>query len=321
VRAGRGTFHEVWQLRWEPEFAIKLIEASRLGHTLEQAATAAIAETAAGAGALAALVQLLEDALFADLEAAIAPLVAAIEARAAASADVLQLLDAVPPLVGVRRYGNVRETDVGLVDEILAALVPRLLIGLESAVHGIDDDAARELWRRVTSVDQSLRVLGDETYRAGWHETLGRNAARDTTHALLAGQAYRVLYDASLESFEGLESALARALSLGNTPQHAAGWIEGLLSGSSALLIHDDRLRTLLDSWVRGVAEDHFLQVLPLLRRTFAQFPASERRVLGERLRAGGVAVAAHGARDFDEGAARGVLPILALIWNKELQP
>jgi hypothetical protein len=59
------------------------------------------------------------------------------------------------------------------------------------------------------------------------------------------------------------------------------------------------------------------VQVLPLLRRTFAQFPAPERRQIGERLRAG-VAIASTAANDqsFDEQAARAILPTLRLIWN-----
>jgi hypothetical protein len=82
--------------------------------------------------------------------------------------------------------------------------------------------------------------------------------------------------------------------------------------------MHDDELRSLIDGWVRSVSDEHFVQVLPLLRRTFAQFPAAERRQLGERLRADlrpesrPEAVAS----DFDATAARAVLPLLQLIWN-----
>lgn len=102
----------------------------------------------------------------------------------------------------------------------------------------------------------------------------------------------------------------------------SASWIEGLLSGSGALLVHDDRLRALLDAWLREVPETHFVQALPLLRRTFAEFPAAERRVLGERLKSGsgsGTAAAIHIVdAEFDEAAARAVLPLLTLIWSKE---
>jgi hypothetical protein len=321
---GKGTFHEVWEIRWEPEFSITLIEASRYGHTLAQAAASILAEKSADAERLAGLVALLDDALFADLADAIQPLVNAIERRAAAQADVLQLLDTVPPLVGVYRYGNVRQTDVGLVGKILNQLVPRMLIGLVPAAANIDADAAREVWQRMMSADQSLTALGNSEFIQGWRDCLTRLTATDSTHPILASYAFRLLYDAKVVEFEGLARALSQALSVGNAPEVGAGWVEGLLSGSGTLLIHDDRLRAVLDSWVREVSEEHFIRVLPLLRRTFAGFPHGERRVLGERLRSKSAAtpVSQDVANEFfDEAAARVLLPVLALIWNEESAP
>jgi hypothetical protein len=317
---GKGTFHEIWQVRWEPEFAVTLIEASRHGHTLEQAAATVLAERSAGTERLAELVELLDDALFADLADAIQPLVNAIERRAAAQADVLQLLEAVPALVSVYRYGNVRQTDVGLVSEILATLVPRMLIGLPPAATNIDADAAREIWKRMISADQSLTALANAEFIEGWRDCLGRLTSNESTHPLIAGYAFRLLYDAKVVEFEGLATALSQALSIGNAPEVGANWVEGLLSGSGTLLIHDDRLRDVLDGWIRAVSEEHFIRVLPLLRRTFAEFPRGERRVLGERLRSkhGATTPGAIAAGDFDEAAAQTLVPVLTLIWSKE---
>ena len=315
---GRGTFHELWQLAWKPEFAIALIEASRHGHTVQQAAATFIAERSAAPGAtLAALITLLEDALFADLADAIGVLVAAVESRAALSPDVHQLLAAVPPLVGVQRYGNVRETDVSMVGEILHGLVPRVFVALPPAVVGIDDDAARDLHRAVVAADAALANLADEEFIAGWRDTLQRVARNDAAHPLLAGHAVRLLYDAKVIDFAALERSFSLSLSPGNPPAQAASWAEGFLSGSGTILVHDDQLLGLIDGWLRGVSDDHFLQVLPLLRRTFAQFPPAERRVIGERLKPRGAAspvVEASG--EFDVAAARAVLPVLHQIWN-----
>jgi hypothetical protein len=316
-RSGRGTFHEVWQLRWQPEFAITLIESSRYGHTVEQAAANVLAERSANPSAgLGSLIGLLEDALFADLAGAIGVLVAAIENRAALAADVLQLLDALPSLVNVYRYGNVRDTDVSLVGEILNALVPRILVGVPAASINIDDDAARILWRKLVDADRSLSMLGNESFTEGWRALLRRLTASDSIHALIAGYAHRLLYDAGILEFESLSTAFAWSLSPGNAPTVAAAWIEGLLSGSGAVLIHDDRLRALIDHWIRVTSPDHFVQVLPLLRRTFAQFAAPERRQIGERLRAGKAEFAATTNNTFDEQVAQAVLPIFKCVWN-----
>ncbi len=315
---GRGTFHELWQIAWKPEFAIALIEASRHGHTLAQAAANLIAERCARENvALKALIVLLEDALFADLAAAIGALVVAIENRAALAADVHQLLEALPPLVAVQRYGNVRETDVSLVAQILHGLVPRAFVALPPAAVGIDDEAAQFLHQHMVQADGALGNLANEEYLAGWRETLLKVSRNEAAHRRIAGYAVRLLYDAHVIEFDALEKSFALSLSPGNPPAEAAAWTEGFLSGSGALLIHDDKLLGLLNAWLSGIGETHFMQVLPLLRRTFSQFPPAERRQIGERLKpATGAAHAVAIEGDFDVEAARAVLPVLKRIWN-----
>jgi hypothetical protein len=168
--------------------------------------------------------------------------------------------------------------------------------------------------------DRSLTAFGNADFQQGWRDCLTRLASSESTHPLLTGFAYRLLYDAKALEFDALAQALSLALSVSNAPEVGASWIEGLLSGSGTLLIHDDRLRTVLDGWIRAVSETHFVQVLPLLRRTFSEFPHAERRVLGERLKARGVASTAtkETTAEFDDAAAQAIVPVLALIWSED---
>ncbi|MEU2047060.1 DUF5682 family protein, partial [Streptomyces albidoflavus] len=91
------------------------------------------------------------------------------------------------------------------------------------------------------------------------------------------------------------EDAVARrmglALSPGTPPPDAAAWIEGFLGGAAGggmLLVHDERLRQLLDTWLASVPATAFTDVLPLLRRTFSAYESGVRRTLGELVRRGG---------------------------------
>lgn len=319
----RGTFHEIWNVRWKPEFALSLIEASRYGHTVHQAAAACLVEYAANASLpLSKLVSLLDDALFADIEGAVGALINAIESRAALTSDALQLLDALPSLVSICRYGNVRETDTSLVATILDSLVPRVLIAIPATATSIDDEAARLLWTKLKAMNQSLLTLANSAHLNAWYDTAKRMSDRDVIHALINGYANRVLYDAKQTEFAELSSSVSRALSPGNAPLHAALWIEGLLSGSGAILVHDDELRGLLNNWIGQVSADHFVQVLPLLRRTFAEFSSAERRQIGERLTFRGdvISESLMQPSEFDLISAKRVIPVLHRIWNIGVQ-
>jgi hypothetical protein len=78
-----------------------------------------------------------------------------------------------------------------------------------------------------------------------------------------------------------------RALSHGVPASAKAAWVDGFFADGALLLIHDAVLRALLQDWVAGLDEREFVDVLPLVRRTFGSFSPSERRSIAGRIAAG----------------------------------
>lgn len=319
-RNSRGTFHEDWNLAWEPAMTITLIDSSRLGSTIEEAASMHLIETARTVSHLDKLVALLQDALLADLPVGLSALVTAIETESAISNDVPRLLACIPSLVDVQQYGNVRGTDASLVAKILDGMVPRMLISLPIAVSGIDDDAARALWQPIKHTHESLRKLPNSEHLSGWLDALKKLADRTTAHPLLVGCAASLRYHSQALDVPELARLMSIALSPGTESAAAASWVEGLLTGGATLLLHDERLRQVLDEWVRSITPERFVETLPLLRRAFSSAPKPERRALGELFTRGQTRTPAgvRGPTDMDAAAAAAVLPLLELIWSKE---
>jgi hypothetical protein len=316
----RGTFHELWDLQWQPEYAVRLIEAAMWGTTLADAGAAYLRETVAKAQSLATITELVEATLLADLAAATADVMQAFQERAAIGTDVQQLMDALPPLARVVRYGNVRETDVEAVATVVEGLVVRIAVGLSGAVSSLDDEAAAEMSASVSNVHGALALLDRADLRAQWEHALAGVAGRDDVHGLVAGRAARLLLDAGKLAADEAARRLSLALSRGADPAHAAAWIEGFFSGGGLVLVHDEALLGLLDSWLAAVDEDGFTGSLPVLRRTFATFSPAERRQIGERVRRGGrMAAAADPDDELDHERAAQVLPVLAQILGVEL--
>ena len=56
------------------------------------------------------------------------------------------------------------------------------------------------------------------------------------------------------------------------------------------VLLHDAQLWQLVNDWLCSLGETHFVHILPLVRRTFSAFSASERNDLAQRARQGGTA-------------------------------
>ncbi len=287
----KGTFHELWRVQWQPELSVALIEAGAWGNTIADAAAAFARAAADKAADLPALTSLINQALLADLPEAIEYLMQRLQNEAALASDIAHLIDALPPLAGALRYGNVRQTDATAMTEVVDGLVARICIGLPPACAALNDDAAEAMFARLLAVNGAVALLQNAEHRAAWQASLRRLAdqtnAGSGVHGLIAGRACRILLDGGIFTAEEAARRVGLALSSAAAPTDAAAWIEGLLKDSGALLVHDDMLWRIVDGWLAALKGDAFTQTLPLLRRTFSTFAAPERRMLGERARAG----------------------------------
>jgi uncharacterized protein DUF5682 len=314
MRRGKGTFRETWTLCWQPEFEVDLVAAGALGTTVLGAATAEIRTRAADAVELAEVTEAVETCLLAGLPDALADVLAALDTRAARDVDTEHLMAALPALARAGRYGDVRGTDTAALRGIADRLLARICAGLPSAAHGLDDAAATALSAGVDAVHEATALLGPEA-RDRWLTTLAALLDR-TLPPRLAGRLTRLLLDTRRLTTSDVEPALARALTPGTAPVDAAGYVEGFFAGGALLLVHDDRLLRLIDTWLTGITADAFPDVLPLLRRTFGAFAGPERRAIAERAAAltNPVASAAPVADDIDETRGAAALDVIATL-------
>ncbi|MCC6603305.1 MAG: hypothetical protein IT327_08850 [Anaerolineae bacterium] len=317
IRGQSGTYQEVWQLAWKPEFVVRVIEAGVWGNTVVTAVTNFATDQANHAQDLPTLTHLLDQALLADLPELVLSLLERIEAQAAGSSDVPHMMDALLPLARVLRYGDVRQTNPELVRHVVDTLVTRICIGLPSTCASLDNDAAAEMLDRVTAVHTTIATQQNVNHLAAWEQTLRQLADQPGMHGLLAGKATRLLLDTAVfqpsEAALRLERVLSGTAIDANQLSQMAFWIEGFLKGSGLLVLHDQTLWQLLDGWVMQLDAERFQTILPLLRRTFSTFSDAARQQLMDRVRYGSASAnqPSH-APTFDEAQADKVLPLVA---------
>jgi hypothetical protein len=329
---GTGTFHETWSLRWRPELAVDIIDAAAWGTTVATAASERVIDASARAERLAEVTAIVEQALLVRLPDALGPALRALDARAAAGSDVADLMTAVPALVRAVRYGTARGTGAQALTAVVLALTARACAGLPAAVGGLADDAARGFRQALDGMHAALALFAQgpagqgaeggaaraQQARNRWLDVLAPVASRRDVHGLIAGRVTRLLADAGTLAWPEAATRLHAALSAGASAAEKAAWAEGFLSGGGLLLVHDAALLGVLDDWVASLDCDDFLEVMPLLRRTFGEFSAPERSSIGDAVRhmgpgRGGTRAAA-GADDFDAGRAAAALATIELI-------
>ena len=312
----KGTFHENWEIKWRPELEINIVEAANWGNTVEQACTNKVFGEIQQEKSLNELTILLEQIFLADLGELVPFITEKLSSKAALSADMQHFLQALPPLINMTRYGNVRQVDSELVKNVIDDIFPRLVIGLPRTCTNIEEEFAETIFEQMIKVNGSIQLLG-ESYFEAWQDMLLKMANSISVYPKIGGAASRILFDNHQINDESAEKFMSLAVSPSVDSNLAAAWVEGFLHGSGLLLIHNPALWGILDKWLNSLSEHYFTESLPVLRRTFSQFSQAERRQMGQIAKEGPSARLTGEERVLNLVNVNKVLPILKEILGK----
>lgn len=243
-----------------------------------------------------------------------------LQTEAAIASDLIHLMQALPILVNILRYGTVRQLDATFMQPVVEGILVRICIGLPAACASLDDDAAAQFYQQIVAVHSAVGLLQDSEQLTLWQQTLLKLADQHGLHGLIAGRCCRLLFESGQFIPEETARHLSIALSTASEPMQAGAWIEGFLSGSGLLLLHNNTLWQVLDAWVMQLSPEAFTTALPLLRRTFGTFPSGERRQMGDRVRQDTTTVSqSRQPTNIDSDRAATVLPLLAQLLGLSL--
>lgn len=281
-----GTFHEYWQLRWQVEFIVQIIEANSFGNTIESAVAAAVRAKSETVKTIPEITALIEAVMPADLpESTLDELLLRLQNDAAVSSDISGLMLALPPLVNVIRYGNVRGTSLTQVEPVFNALFQRVLVGLIPSCGSLDDDAAERRVAEIVAVQEALDLRGNAEDNADWLRIVTAISKDEALHGLLRGRCCRLLYERGVMSDDDLATQISLAITPASDAASVAQWTHGFLQGSGQVLLQFDPLWEILNVWLCSLSEEAFQELMVLLRRSFSEFSAPEIRMMGEKVK------------------------------------
>lgn len=282
---GKGTFKEKWKLYHKPEQMISIVERAIWGNTLAEASQKYLRKQMITIRQISELTALLSRVLPADLPDLVDAMTIRLDHLSAGSSDVLEMMMAIPDLVTVVRYGNVRGLDFSKVRLMLRAMIARILAGGVLACIHVDEEAAGDILDKLVATDYALSILSEAEISAMWLDFLRQVRISVNVHPLLSGYSTRLLNDKGEISQDEMQTTLNYYSSVGNNPADMAYWFEGFLRSSGSILLLDDLLWSLVNRWICGLEKETFIELLPIMKRTFSEFSAPERRKLGEKAR------------------------------------
>lgn len=277
----RGTFRETFKVEWLPEFAVTLIEKTVHGSTIRQAAEGVVMDGLRTENDIARLAAGIREAMIADLTGAVAFGIDALERRAALDADTLPLLDSLPPMADILRYGEARAGQVGPIEALMPGIAARAALSLHHAVRGLDNEASQRMRLAIQGADDAIRLAKlDEQVRDQWLRSLSQITGDPQASPLIVGAVARLVYEAERMEADEAAALLGRMLSPGASMAEAAGFFEGFFTDAGPRLIHDAVLRQSVDGWMASLDEESFTATLPLFRRVFSAMDRTERKRL-----------------------------------------
>ena len=276
-RGSSGTFRETWQVAWEPELSVRLVERAGHGTTVEAAATSCLVEQAAAA----------DPAGRRHRRRRAGPARRPDRRRHAGGAGHRP---ARRRRARRRRAdGHARPAGVG------AALRRRAAHRRRRAARRVRRDRARASSPGSAGPPRASRRRGAGDDRADERRPGGarrRSTTRRATpscpavlaaladarrvHGLVHGRAVRLLHDGGQWAPADVQARLGRALTPGTPAADGAAFVEGFLAGSGTVLLHDDQLLRRRRRVDRVAARRH-------VRRCRGPAPAHVRRVRAGR--------------------------------------
>ncbi len=276
-RYALGSFSESWKLKWKPDFSIRIIEAGMWGNTVLDASSGYLQETAPTIDKIAKLTHLIQQALDAELKEAMEPLIQRLQHLSAITKDAGLLMEALPSLAFIFRYGDTRNTASDIIGKVIHQIIPRMCIALPGACSGIDEESARDMFDEIRETNSAISLLNIQEHNQLWYDTLSRMLNVQDIAFLIKGSCSRILFDKRKITGEEAADTMQFIFSSKHELHQAANWLEGFLHGSGLLLIYNQDLWTIFDNWLGALSSGNFQTVLPLLRRIFSGFSSPER--------------------------------------------
>lgn len=318
AEAGRGTFRETWRIEWQPALSVQLAEALVYGTTIEIAAANRTVQRAHDTGDVAALAVMVKSCLLADLPDAAEAAISRLQAAAVVSGDIAALMQTVPTLVSILRYGTARPIPKAQLSGLISALAVEVNAAASSASADIEAGEAAAFASAMSEYDRALTLFGDADLSEVWDRELAAIAGHDRCAASVRGLALRILHDRAVWPIEDVVAVLSRALTPPAPPSDAGAFVESFLAGGAEVLLQDRPLLGAIDAWLMALDEESLVELLPMLRRGFSGFAESGRQRILSALGKGEIAeqsgLNADAARDVSSEFTEQALPLLRAI-------
>jgi hypothetical protein len=284
VRGGHTlTTFETWNLRWNEEIEIQIVESLISGNTIEAAASYKVKEKLEESENIATIAELIRVICVCGLSGSFLNGLKKLQDAGSVTEDFTGAALAASAMNDLAQYGNVRKFDTEPILPILKQLFFKASLLLYNAAS-CDDKTAREVAEGMNALRRINAERKGGVNEEAWQAQLEILAKARDRNPLLCGYACSILLERGEMDESELIVEISRYLSAGNTPESGASWFEGLASRNHQLLLLKNELWNQLDVYINTLDAEEFKRALVCLRRAFDGFDNKEKAAICEKL-------------------------------------
>lgn len=276
----QGSFNERWSLKWQPRILIQIIQSGRWGKTIFEALLNKVNHKIEAAKEPVQLAKMLDLVVKADLKEVVQPLLKKLQQTGVGQRDTESQMQVLNELIPLRRYGDVRNVNQSVLDWLIEDLITRICLGIKPFVYLMNEEEAEHFFSIIQITHHLIGFLEDSYGQDKWMNALQSVLDQKESPPKIRGGILRILHEKGTITQEKTQKYFAFELSQRDELEKIGMWLEGFLFGSAGLLLYQPSLLALLDNWITGLDQSRFMEVLPILRRTFSKYSGNEKQRL-----------------------------------------
>ena len=278
----KATWAETWNMQWNVEAEIQLVESALRGETVELATAFVFKERIEQSQTISEAADIIADACLCGMPQSIDAATSVLQKLAIDAASVKEIADTAHSLSVVIRYGNIRRLDYAALIPILQQLFFRACLIMADNCS-CDNKAVNDIITAMNLLNE-VSINHEFLEAQKWLDLLIELSNRDDINTKAAGFATAILLERGIMDNHLLSVEVERRLSKGIPADLGASWFEGLALKNKYALITRLSLWEKLSEYLDTLDDEEFKRALVFLRRAFSSFTAKERSDIAENL-------------------------------------
>lgn len=273
---GLGTFREVWNITWNPELEVRLIELSLLGNSISAALIIFIKDKLNANMSLDRLCILLDRLLKSGWTEPIDAVMDHINQRINFEFDVVPLTRMIRPLMSALQYGSLHQFDARIISNLLENIMPKCIVLFRNKINSRNPELGRDWIVAMSDTHYYFIQLNHD--KADWKQCLVELSNSVMNHPMVVGKSWNLLIEMKYDVKDSFDAEINFIFNSSSDIEQQILFLEGFFYQSTQFNNISQKILIPVSHWLESLEDERFKEVLVFMRRIFSEFNVQDKQ-------------------------------------------